>query len=235
MKDRKFLVTGSSCGIGHAICSTLLKQGHQVIGISRSPANDLNANSLFTHVQLDLSSNLQATSTIKSLLNTHNDISGLVNNAGSGMFGSLEEFSLKQIEASLQLNLISAIHLTRLMISTLKKQPRSDIIFMGSESALQGGRYGSVYSAAKFGLRGFAQALRHECARSNTHVGVINPGMVRSDFFQSLSFEPGDQKDNALEPEDVANAVLSLINCKDNAVIEEITLNPLKRVVKKRS
>ena len=116
----------------------------------------------------------------------------------------------------------------------LKQHDRSDIIFIGSESALKGGRYGSIYSAAKFGLRGAAQSLRHECAGSNCHVGIIQPGMTDTGFFDTLSFQPGPHKNNSLLAEDIATATLSMLNAPDNAVVEEIVVNPIQHVVQKK-
>ncbi len=233
MGTRRIIVSGASRGIGETICHLLLKEGHNVIGIARDYSNTNNHKN-FKRIALDLNDTKAMETTVGSLVKEYPDIDGLINNAGAGKFASLEEFSIKQIEALLQLNLHSAILLTRMLITTLKKQKRSDIVFMGSESGLQGARYGSVYCATKFGLRGFAQSLRHECASNNLHVGIINPGMVRSSFFDQLKFEPGTSRDNALQLEDVANTVLSLLNAPDHVMIEEINLNPLIKIVKKK-
>lgn len=231
--SRKFIVSGASRGIGLATAQALLKTGHSVVGISRSES-PLPSSPDFSSVILDLTNTAEISRIMKVLLQQHPDISGLINNAGSGLFGSLEEFSIEQIQTSIQLNLISSIHLTRCVVSTLKQQHRSDIIFIGSESALQGARYGSIYCAAKFGIRGFAQSLRHECANRNTHVCLINPGMVRSHFFDELAFEPGPAEENAIATEDIATAVISVVNSADNAVVEEININPSKHVVRKK-
>ena len=230
MTARHFVVSGSSRGIGLAITQALLHAGHQVTGIARQAAPDAEG---YQHLTLDLADSASANQT----LTTHFKgiaVDGLINNAGAGLFGSLEEFSWAQIEASLTLNLFSAIQLTRVLMPSLKRAERSDIVFIGSESALQGGRYGSVYSAAKFGLRGFAQSLRHECAGSNTHVGIVQPGMVRSGFFDKLHFEPGPEPSHSLVPEDVANAVLQMISTDDHAVLDEIVVNPRQHVVRKK-
>ncbi|MCB1755347.1 MAG: SDR family NAD(P)-dependent oxidoreductase [Gammaproteobacteria bacterium] len=234
MKRRCFVISGTSRGIGYAIADALLASGHFVYGISRSEPEGLSDHDNFRWLQVDLGDGAASEAAMRRLLSSDTTIDGLINNAGSGLFGSLEEFSFSQIEQSLRINLLASIQLTRLLISTLKRQARSDIVFIGSESALQGGRYGSLYSAAKFGLRGFAQALRHECSNSNTHVSIVNPGMVRSSFFDGLHFEPGEHADNALLPRDVADAVMTIINAPDHALIDEINMTPLKRVARKK-
>ncbi len=238
--SRTCLLSGSSRGIGAATCKKLLMAGHQVLGLSRQPTTGINdqlpecLQQNFSSIECDVSDSAQLQQVIPHLLRDYT-IDSVICNAGIGRFGSLEEFSLEQINHLLNTNLLSHIFLCRLLLPSLKTCSRSDIIFIGSESALAGGRYGAVYSASKFGLRGFSQALRHECAAANCHIGMVNPGMVRTGFFEPLEFEPGASDDNALLGDDVANAVLQLLESPDHAVIEEINVNPLKRVVKKKS
>ncbi|MEE9321286.1 MAG: SDR family NAD(P)-dependent oxidoreductase [Granulosicoccus sp.] len=228
--NRCILVTGASKGIGAACTQQLLDAGHLVVGLSRHAGIERHG---LTQVEIDLTDIEQIAGVVNKLLQ-HHSIDGLICNAGRGDIGSLENFSSKQIQASLQLNLISPLVLARHCLPTLRQQQRSDIIFIGSESALQGGRFGCLYSAAKFGLRGAAQSLRNECAGANCHVGIVQPGMVRTDFFQTLEFEPGDAAANALQASDVATAAMSMMNAPDNAVIDEIVLNPRQRVVQRK-
>jgi NADP-dependent 3-hydroxy acid dehydrogenase YdfG len=121
---------------------------------------------------------------------------------------------------------------TRALLPAMKRKPRSDLIYIGSEAALKGSRKGAVYCASKFALRGFTQALREECSKSNVRVCLINPGMVRTAFFDTLAFAPGDDVSNALAPEDVAQTVLYVLGSSANMTVDEINLNPLNKVVK---
>ena len=84
-------------------------------------------------------------------------------------------------------------------------------------------------------MRGFAQALRHECAAANVRITIVNPGMVRTKFFDSLKFEPGADPDNYIEPEDVASAVCGALSARGGTVVDEINLSPLKRVVRRKT
>ncbi|MEE9336354.1 MAG: SDR family oxidoreductase [Granulosicoccaceae bacterium] len=227
---RHVLVTGSSRGIGRAIVKALLESGYNVTGISRSNTNPIEG---MTFHFADLNDIDTTSRLINNLCSTEN-ISAVVCNAGSGKFGSLETHSPTQISQHLQLNLCSPLVVAQAALPLLKKHARSDLIFMGSESSMQGGRYGSLYSAAKFGLRGAAQSLKHECASANCHVGIVQPGMVRTSFFDELDFEPGPSDDNAILPDEVAKAVISMLEASDHTVIDEIVLNPIKRVVQKK-
>ncbi len=228
------LVTGASRGIGRAICEKLLRQDCRVIGIARhSPAQEMAHQNLVLEA-LDLSRLDQLPEAVRALGKRFPAIDGIICNAGQGRFGSLEEFSPAQVRALIDLNLTSQILLVREFLAAFKTRGRGDIIFMGSESALAGGRKGAVYSATKFGLRGLTQSLREECAGSGVRVGIINPGMVQSDFFNNLGFQPGDESDAHLLPSDVAEAVWLMLSARPGAAIDEINLSPQKKVIQFR-
>ena len=160
------------------------------------------------------------------------EIDDVVFSAGRGQFGSLEEFSYAQIEALMTINFTSPVFLTKALLPALKRKTHSDLIYIGSEAALKGSRKGALYCAGKFALRGFTQALREECANSNVRVCLINPGMVKTPFFDQLSFEPGEHESNAILPDDVAAAVAYVLESRPQMVIDEINLSPLNKVVK---
>ncbi len=122
--------------------------------------------------------------------------------------------------------------MTKALLPALKRKTNSDLIFIGSEAALKGSRKGAIYCASKFAIRGFTQALREECGKSNVRVCLINPGMVKTAFFDELAFEPGDHESNAILPEDVAVAVSYVLGSRMQMVIDEINLSPLNKVVK---
>ena len=229
---RMLVITGASSGIGRVTARKMLQQGHHVIGISRDCSQFNKVHDRFTPVELDLADLNQLPKKLANLNKKFPHIDTLVCCAGYGQFGSLEEFSYTQIQTMINTNLTSQVFLARALIPGLKHKPASDIIFIGSEAALKGSRKGSVYCAGKFALRGFAQALREECARSNVRVSLINPGMVKTAFFDKLSFQPGEDKSNFIEPDDVANAVSYILNANPAMVIDEINMSPLNKVIK---
>ena len=229
---RNVLVTGASSGIGRAIARNLLQQGHHVIGVSRDRGKFARHMDNFSPVQLDLSRLNELPQKLRELEHAFPEIDAVVFCAGMGQFGSVEEFSYAQIEDLMTINFTSQAFLTRALLPALKRKARSDLIFIGSEAALKGSRKGAVYCASKFAVRGFTQALREECGKSNVRVCLINPGMVKTAFFEPLSFEPGDDESNFIEPEDVADAVSYVLNSRAQTVVDEINLSPLNKVVK---
>ncbi len=169
---------------------------------------------------------------IKSLLKTIElPIRALINNAGVGKMGYLEQLSAADLKQVMDVNFLSHVLVTKAVLPIMKQQSgTSDLIFMGSEAGLHGAQQGSIYCASKFAIRGFAQALREECAKSAVRVTLVNPGAVRTEFFDELGFEPGDHEENAIAPKDIAQLVLSALNLRAGTVVDEINLSPLKQV-----
>lgn len=229
---RTVLVTGASSGIGRACAQCLLQQGHTVIGVSRDSQKFIRPMPNFFAVQLDLSQLKAIPEQIRQLQQRFPDLDAVIFSAGRGQFGSLEEFSYPQIEALMDINFTSQVFLTKALLPELKRKMRSDLIYIGSEAALKGSRKGSIYCASKFALRGFTQALREECATNQVRVCLLNPGMVKTAFFDTLNFEPGDHASNAILPEDVAAAVAYVLHASADIVIDEINLSPLSKVIK---
>ena len=228
---RTFLVTGASSGIGKKIAEDLLIQGHQVIGVSRDCQQFEYTHSQFVSVEIDLADLKSLAKKTLALQKKYPEIEGVIFAAGYGQFASLEEFSYSQIERLMNVNFTSNVFLTRALLPKLKQKKRADLIYIGSEAALEGSRKGTIYCASKFALRGFTQALRDECAKSQLKVSLINPGMVKSDFFKELTFEPGEKCGQHLLPEDVSAAVSYILNSNPHGVIDELNINPLNKVI----
>lgn len=231
---RTILITGASSGIGLACVKNLLAKGHTVIGIARDVRRFALTDENFHPVSLDLSELTVLPERMREVSQQYPDLDAVIFSAGVGRFGSLEEFSYPQISGLMNINFISPVYLTRTLLPSLKQKNRSDLIFIGSEAALKGSRKGTVYCASKFALRGFTQALREECSKDNVRVCLINPGMVRTAFFDNLAFEPGGDPQNFLIPEDVADAVAYIMSARSDMIIDELTLNPASKVVKKK-
>lgn len=229
---RNVVVTGASAGIGRAIARQLVAQGHRVVGLSRDVEKFTRPPANFSGFELDLGDLAGLPEKLRALDASIPKLDTLVLAAGYGQFGNLEQFSYRQIEQLMAVNFTGQACLVRALLPKLKQQTRSDLIVIGSEAALKGGRKGAIYCASKFALRGFAQALREESGKSGLRVCLINPGMVKTGFFDPLDFEPGDDPSNFLTPEDIAQAVDYVLSANSAIVIDELNLNPLNKVVR---
>ncbi len=230
--ERTILVTGVSSGIGLAVAEQLLKYGHTVLGIARRANQVLAKYPRFVSIVLDVSQLDVLPQKIKELQQAYPALDAVIFCAGKGQFGAIEQFSYEQIDTLMTLNFTSQVYLTKALLPDFKRKAQSDLIYIGSEAALKGSRNGAMYCASKFALRGFTQALREDCGKSNVRVSLINPGMVKTPFFNELSFEPGDHQSNSITAENVSEAVIYVLNSPTNMVIDEINLSPLNKVVK---
>ena len=232
MKDKCVLVTGSSSGIGYEITLKLLDLGAKVIGIARNHDRSKLENKNYTTYKCDVSAHEKLEILMKQILKKHPQINCFISNAGYGDFGPLENFSTSQIKNFLATNLTSHIVITKLLLPHFKRIKIGDIIFIGSEAGLLGAKNGSLYCAAKFGLRGFSEALSKDVANKNIRVSIINPGMIRTDFFENLNFEPGNDEENTINIKDVSSTVAYILDLSRNTIVDEINLSPLKKAIK---
>ena len=232
MKDKCVLVTGSSSGIGYEITSNLLDLGAKVIGIARNHDKSNLQNKNYTTYSCDLSIHDNLEILLKKILKNHPQINCFISNAGYGNFGPLENYSTLQINKFFSTNLISHLIITKHLLPHFKRNKMGDIIFIGSEAGLSGAKNGSLYCAAKFGLKGFTEALSKDIAKNNIRVSIINPGMVRTDFFENLNFEPGDSEENAISLENISSTVSYILGLNRNTIVDEINLSPSKKAIK---
>ena len=232
MKDKCVLVTGSSSGIGYEITLKLLDLGAKVIGIARNHDRSKLENKNYTTYKCDVSAHHKLETLLKQILKKHPQINCLISNAGYGDFGPLENFSILQIKNFIATNLTSHVIITKFLLPHFKRIKIGDIIFIGSEAGLLGAKNGSLYCTAKFGLRGFSVALSKDVANKNIRVSIINPGMIRTDFFKNLNFEPGNDEENAINIKDVSSTVAYILDLSRSTVVDEINLSPLKRAIK---
>lgn len=229
---RTVLVTGASSGIGRAVARRLLAEGHQVIGTARDCSCFVRQHSRFSGYALDLAKPETIPLFTRQLEQEFPQLDTAIFCAGYGQFGSLEQFSYRQIEELMMVNFTAQAMLTRALLPKLKRRTRCNLVYMGSESALRGSRKGSIYCASKFALRGFTQALRDECGTSCVRVSLINPGMVETPFFDKLSFMPGEDSGQFLQADDVADAVAYVLQAGGHMVVDEVNLNPVNKVVR---
>lgn len=231
-RERQVLITGATRGIGRALSLRLLDAGARVIGIGRDFSEWSLPRPGFEAIEANLADLDRLPRLLADLARDRPDLDAVVSNAGAGRFGHLEQFSPHQIRASIDLNLTQHVLVARAFLPLLKRRASADLIVMGSESALSGGIRGAVYSACKSALRGLTRSLRQECAASGVRIGIINPGMVRTTFFDKLDFAPGDAPENAIAPEEVAELIVAMLTAPPGTVVDEVNLSPLKKVIR---
>jgi 3-hydroxy acid dehydrogenase/malonic semialdehyde reductase len=209
----------------------LLKDGFRVIGVGRKLSHLKSLSDNYIHYKIDLEKVTQSEKEFGRLIKENPEIMGLVHCAGIGEFDNIENMSLPTIKKLINVNLLSAIVATKLLVPKLKSMNQGSLVYIGSEAGLKGSKKGSVYSASKFALRGFAQSIRDETAKNNISVTIVNPGMIRGRFFDGKNFRPGNSEDNAIKPSDVAKLVGFIAKERKGMILDEINLSQTKKVI----
>jgi short-subunit dehydrogenase len=212
--NRVAIITGSSSGIGLAIKEALLDNNYRVIEI-KSRLQDIKA----------------LKKEINDIIKIEKDISLLINSAGVGVFKPHEELSIDKISELIDVNLKAPIIISNLLLRTLKKN-RGHIINITSIEATRNSKFSALYSATKAGLRNFSMTLFEELRRSEVRVTSINPDITKTNFFDSLNFEPSEKDSTYLLPQTVANSIMQIINT--DGVVTDITIRPQKFEIKRK-
>ena len=217
----RVLLTGASGGIGRAVADSLLQAGAALLLVGRSPAklaaqtHELGQRHGVEPARLRwVATDLAQAERLRPLAEIAADwgCNVLVHGAGAPSFGRLETLEPTAIRQLLDINLLAPMLLSQALLPHLRCQPRAQIICMGSALGRLGLPGFSAYSASKFGLRGFAEALRRELGDSRVRVQYLGPRSTRTEFnnagVQAYNRATGTAMD---APERVAQALLRLL------------------------
>ncbi len=177
------LVTGASSGIGEATVRALLAQGHRVHAGARRVArmDPLRAAGATVHA-LDLTDEDSISALVTTLLESEGRLDVLVNNAGFGVYGSVEEVSLEEAREQFEVNLFGLARLTQLVLPTMRKQDGGTIINISGADGRIYVPLGAWYHASKHALEGWSDCLRVEVAPFGIRVVLIEPGAIQTEF-----------------------------------------------------
>ena len=181
-----WLITGASRGLGWAIAEAALGAGHQVVAGVRRPERLAHAERRYgdrIRVQaLDVTDPAAAKAAVEATIREFGRLDVLVNNAGYGDVGSVEDTSLEDIRAQIETNLFGVIYLTKAAIPVMRERGAGRIIQVSSVGGRVGAMGRAAYSAAKWGVEGFSEALSREIAPLGVKVTIVEPGGFRTDF-----------------------------------------------------
>ncbi|TPJ83297.1 SDR family NAD(P)-dependent oxidoreductase [Mesorhizobium sp. B2-5-4] len=181
-----WLTTGSSRGLGRALAEAVLAAGHKLLATARNPAQltDLSAKygDQVRTFSLDVTDPRAACESVAAAVDTFGRLDVLVNNAGYGNIGAIEDTSLDEIRAQIETNLFGVINMTKAAIPFMREQRSGRIIQFSSVGGRVGAMGRAAYSAAKWGVEGFSEVLAKETAPLGIKVTIIEPGGFRTDF-----------------------------------------------------
>lgn len=167
------LITGISSGFGKQTAELLAAKGHTVYGTVR---RDVEISSSIIGLKLDLTNTDSIINSVQTILEKEGRIDVLINNAGMHTGGPIETSPSENIKLQMDTNFIGMVNLTRAVLPAMRKQGGGKIINFSSIGGLMGLPFQSFYSAGKFAIEGFSEALRMEVRQFNIKIIVINPG-----------------------------------------------------------
>jgi NAD(P)-dependent dehydrogenase (short-subunit alcohol dehydrogenase family) len=187
MSSRTWFITGTSRGFGREWALAALQRGDRVVGTARNPSSvdDITArygSEQFLALQLDVTDRDADFAAIKRAHEHFGELDIVVNNAGYGHFGTIEELSESDARDQLETNLFGALWVTQAALPYMREQRRGHIVQVSSIGGISAFPLVGIYHASKWGLEGFSQALAQEVEQFGIHVTLIEPGGFSTDW-----------------------------------------------------
>jgi NAD(P)-dependent dehydrogenase (short-subunit alcohol dehydrogenase family) len=189
-QQKVWLITGCSTGFGRALTEAVLARGEIVVATARKPQRLEDLAQQFGDRILALSLDVTQPSEVQAAVNqtieTFGRIDVLVNNAGYGVFGAVEEVSDLDVRRQFETNVYGALDMTRAVLPHLRRQHSGRILNISSSGGFVGFPGAGIYCASKFALEGWSEALAKEVAPLGIHVTIVEPGAFRTAFNGTL-------------------------------------------------
>ena len=188
------VVTGAASGIGEALAAQLAARGSNLVLVDRDKdrLGDVEARLRSAHPALtvathiaDLSDDEQTAALAETLADGYPETTLLVNNAGVALGGRFDQVTLEEFDWVMAVNFRSVVRLTHAMLPLLKAHPGSHLVNVSSVFGIFAPAGQAAYSASKFAVRGFSEAVRHELAENGVGVTVVHPGGIKTRIAES--------------------------------------------------
>jgi NAD(P)-dependent dehydrogenase (short-subunit alcohol dehydrogenase family) len=223
---RVVLVTGASSGIGLACATHLAWRGYRVYGTSRRPSTDI------LTLTMDVTDDRSVERVVAAVLEREGRLDIVVNNAGMGIAGPVENTSIEEAKRQLDVNFFGAFRVCRAVLPAMRSQGGGYIVNIGSLGGLIAIPYQAMYSASKFALEGLSESLRMEVRPFGVKVVLIEPGDHKTaitenrtemsggtdaygDSFQAALARTAHDEQSGPGPEQVARLLYRIVNTRD--------------------
>jgi NAD(P)-dependent dehydrogenase (short-subunit alcohol dehydrogenase family) len=177
--QRVVLITGASSGVGQCTARLLSQRGDKVFGTSRNPAS-ADSISGVEMLSLDVRADDSVRACVEAVCSRAGYIDVLINNAGYELAGALEELSLEEARAQFETNFFGVVRMVNAVLPLMRRQKRGYIVNVSSLVGLSAIPFLGIYSASKFALEGYTEALRHEVKPFNIRVSLTEAGFLKT-------------------------------------------------------
>jgi len=225
---RVVLITGASSGVGQAAARLFSQRGFAVYGTSRNPSSTDSVHGI-EMLSLDVRADDSVRACVEAVVNRSGRLDVLINNAGYELAGALEELSFEEDRGQFETNFFGVVRMVNAVLPLMRQQKRGHIINVSSLTGLTAAPFMGIYSASKFALEGYTEALRHEVKPFNIHVSLTEAGFLRTPMMnhrqvgarRMTEYDPWRQRalnairaseDKAPGPDVVADTLLEIIS-----------------------
>lgn len=224
------IVTGASSGIGSKFSKDLIDKGVTVYGLARSEDKlkslQTELGKDFIPVVLDITDHEAIKKWVDVTFGEDKLPDILINNAGLGLFGDVDELPLENWHTMINTNLNGIFYMTRQVVPLMRKnEDVCHIVNIASIAGKIGNPQMSGYNASKFGVRGFSESLFKELRYDGIKVTCFYPGSIATKFFDNA--DGMETHPNMMQPEDVSKLLIDVLETSDNFLINEVTMRPL--------
>ncbi len=232
LTDKTAVVTGASSGIGLAFSKYLADRGARVYGFARG--NDRleqareEVGSAFHPIRCDVREEDQVRSAFDDVVADAGGLNVLINNAGLGVFGPVDEMASRDWDQQIDTNIRGVFLCTKAVVPEMKKQNEASgfgghIVNIASIAGRIGNPNLSAYNASKFAVRGFTESTMLELRSDGIKVTGVYPGSIRTSFSSG-----GGSTTNPMTVDDIASTVMHILETDDNYLISEVVMRPLR-------
>lgn len=210
-KNKVWFITGTSSGLGRTLAEAVLAKGERVVATARKPEvlQDLIEKYPETAraVKLDVTNETDVKNAISEAVKEFGRIDVVVNNAGYGVVGAIEEVTNEQAKQQFDTNVFGALNVTREALPILREQKSGHIVNIGSLVGISAFTSFGIYSASKFALEGISEALEAEIAPFGIKTTIVEPGPFHTGFSsKSVNFGENPLPEIYASTEELANA-----------------------------
>jgi NAD(P)-dependent dehydrogenase (short-subunit alcohol dehydrogenase family) len=200
------LITGASSGVGQSTARLLSQNGYKVFGTSRNPAGTAGIANV-KMLALDVTSDDSVAACVKVVANDTGRIDVLVNNAAYELAGALEEISIEEAKAQFETNFFGVMRMVKAVLPYMRHQKQGQIINVSSLSGVSSIPFMGIYSASKFALEGYTDALRIEVRPFNIHASLTEAGFLKTPMMNKRQVSAAQLKEYELRRQRAFTAI----------------------------
>lgn len=225
LKDKTYIVTGGSSGLGKAMAVSLKNEGAKVVitGRDQSKLDTVASEIGVQGFHADVNNDADIEALYGWVKNNFGKLDGLINNAGIGDWAELDQMSREKMKNVFETNVFGATMMASHAARIFKDQKYGDIVNIASTASLKGYKMGSIYAASKFALRGLSQCWQAELRPYNVRVIQINPSEVPTAFAKEDRVEK-PLEDNKLTPKEIADTMVAALKMDRRGFIPEVSV-----------